>query len=101
VSQNILLDAGPLGLLTNPKKTPLTAACQKWLRAVVAAGYREVRRELMRAQKVKGLAKLDALGEQLQYIPLTTTAMRQAAAFWAQARQQGQPLQVTTPSTPT
>jgi hypothetical protein len=34
---------------------------------------------------------LDALAGQVEYLPLTTAAMRQAAVFWAQARQQGQP----------
>jgi len=27
----------------------------------------------------------------VEYLPLTTAAMRQAAVFWAQARQRGQP----------
>ena len=69
MSKLIILDAGPLGLLTNPKRTAKTIACQKWLQALVAAGHRvlvpeitdyEVRRELLRAKKVKGLGKLDA-----------------------------------------
>jgi predicted nucleic acid-binding protein len=51
----------------------------------------EVRRELLRAEKFQGLARLDALATRLEYLPLTTAAMRQAALFWAKARQQGQP----------
>jgi len=51
----------------------------------------EVRRELLRANKVRGLTRLDALATLLEYLPLTTVAMRQAAVFWAQARQQGRP----------
>ncbi len=51
----------------------------------------EVRRELLRANKTKGIAHLDALGTLVEYLPITTVAMRQAALFWAQARQQGQP----------
>jgi predicted nucleic acid-binding protein len=51
----------------------------------------EVRRELLRANKVKGIAKLDALADLLEYLPITTAAMRRAALFWAQARQQGRP----------
>jgi predicted nucleic acid-binding protein len=51
----------------------------------------EVRRELLRAKKERGLARLDALASRLEYLPLTTAAVRQAAVFWAQARQQGQP----------
>ncbi|MDF5719833.1 MAG: hypothetical protein PUP91_04965 [Rhizonema sp. PD37] len=45
----------------------------------------------MRANKVKGIARLDELARLLEYLPITTVDMRQAALFWAQARQQGQP----------
>jgi predicted nucleic acid-binding protein len=51
----------------------------------------EIRRELLRANKTQGLSHLDALAGLLEYLPITTQAMRQAALFWAQARQQGQP----------
>ncbi|MYC95529.1 MAG: type II toxin-antitoxin system VapC family toxin [Caldilineaceae bacterium SB0661_bin_32] len=51
----------------------------------------ELRRELLRANKTKGIAQLDALENLLEYMPITTNAMHQAAAFWAQARKQGQP----------
>jgi predicted nucleic acid-binding protein len=34
---------------------------------------------------------LDRLAGLLEYLPITTAAMRQAAKFWAQARQQGRP----------
>lgn len=51
----------------------------------------EVRCQLLRANKVSGLTRFDALARLLDYLPLTTAAMRQAAVFWAQARQQGQP----------
>jgi hypothetical protein len=46
----------------------------------------EVRRELLRAKKERGLARLDALASRLKYLPITTAAMRQAAVFWAEAR---------------
>ncbi len=68
----IVLDAGPLGLVTNPRQSPQSLACAKWLQALVAVQERvivpeiadyEVRRELLRAKKVKGLAQLDALVE--------------------------------------
>jgi len=51
----------------------------------------EVRRELLRENKTKGIARLNDLAKFLEYLPITTTAMRQAAQLWAQARQQGQP----------
>ena len=37
------------------------------------------------------ISQLDALADLAEYLPLTTAAMRQAAQFWAQARQQGRP----------
>lgn len=96
----IVLDAGPLGLVTNPRQSPAGLACNKWLQAAIAAGTRvivpeiadyEVRRELLRAEKAEGLARLDALEGLLEYLPLSTIAMRQAAELWATARQKGQP----------
>ena len=96
----VLLDAGPIGLITNPKLSPESTACNLWLQTLVRAGVRviipeiadyEVRRELLRANKVKGIRRLDELANLLEYLPITTDAMRQAALFWAQARQQGQP----------
>jgi hypothetical protein len=49
----------------------------------------EVRRELLRAGKSAGVARLDALGEQLGVLELDASVMRQAAAFWADARRGG------------
>ena len=51
----------------------------------------EVRRELIRARRAAGIERLDAFIEQVEFLPIRTTAMRQAAAFWAAARQQGRP----------
>jgi hypothetical protein len=72
-------------------------ACAKWLQMLIFSGSRviipeitdyEVRRELLRANKLKGIARLDELTQLVEYLPITTNAMRQAALFWAQARQQ-------------
>jgi predicted nucleic acid-binding protein len=100
VNRVIILDSGPLGLITNPKQSPESLSCAQWLQAHLRAGNRmiipeisdyEVRRELLRANKNKGIARLDDLAQLIEYLPLTTIAMRQAAQLWAQARQQGQP----------
>lgn len=100
VSRVVLLDAGLIALVTNPKLSPESTACTQWLQTLVALDIRciipeivdyEVRRELLRANKLKGIARLDELIQVLEYLPITTAAMRQAALFWAQARQQGQP----------
>jgi predicted nucleic acid-binding protein len=100
VNRVILLDTGPLGLVTNPKLSAESVACAQWLQARITAGDRplipeiadyEVRRELLRANKIKGMARLDALARLIEYLPITTLVMRQASELWAQARQQGQP----------
>lgn len=106
----VLLDAGPLGLVTNPKRSPVATACAQWLQSLLNSGWRvilpeicdyEVRRELLRANKPAGVAQLDALAAALEYLPLTTAAMRRAAELWAQARQQGQPTAGDRTMTPT
>ncbi|WP_236143425.1 nuclease [Nostoc sp. CMAA1605] len=100
MNQAIVLDTGPLGLVTNPKVSAESLACTQWLQAHITSGNRviipeiadyEVRRELLRANKSKGIARLDNLAKFIEYLPITTAAMRQAAHFWSQARQQGQP----------
>jgi predicted nucleic acid-binding protein len=100
VSRVIVLDTGPLGLITNPRLSAESLACAQWLQTHVKVGNRvlipeiadyEVRRELLRASKIKSISRLDDLARVLEYLPITTTAMRQAAQLWAQARQQGQP----------
>jgi predicted nucleic acid-binding protein len=100
VSRAVLLDSGPLGLVTNPRQSSQGAACYEWLDSLVTRGVRvvlpeiadyEVRRELWRANKMHGIERLDALGELVEYLPLTTAAIRHAARFWARARQHGQP----------
>jgi predicted nucleic acid-binding protein len=96
VSAAILLDGEPLGILAHPRNPPHVAACRQWLADLRSAGRRvivpeitdyEVRRELLRIRSNNGLINLD----QLEYLPLTTAAMRRAAELWALARQTGQP----------
>ena len=45
----------------------------------------------LRGNKLEGLVQLYQISEMLEYLPINTAAMRQAAQFWAEARQQGQP----------
>ena len=96
----MMLDAGPLGLVTNPKLSPESEACTQWLQTHITSGSRviipeiadyEVRRELLRANKTKGISRLDDLAKSIEYLPITTAAIRKAAKLWAEARQQGQP----------
>lgn len=96
----VLLDTGPLGLVTNPRATPENDACRQWMAALAASGVRvlipeiadyELRRELLRLGRARGVAYLDRLGAAAGYVPITTAAMRLAAELWGQARRQGKP----------
>lgn len=49
----------------------------------------EVRRELLRAGKQRGIGRLDALKGMLRYAPITTPVMLKAAELWAAARKTG------------
>jgi predicted nucleic acid-binding protein len=94
----VLLDAGPLGMITNPKSSPQNEACKDWLASLAYNGIEvvipeiadyEVRRELLRARKERGLDRLDALKGMLGYAAITTSVMLKAAEFWATARKMG------------
>ena len=96
----VVLDSGVLGLVTNPSAAPQPEACKTWLKrlllgdvtvAVPEIADYEVRRELIRADKLRGLRTLDVLRSQLVYIPITSAMMLKAAEIWAQLRKQGQP----------
>jgi predicted nucleic acid-binding protein len=96
----ILLDSTPVGLITNPKATPLAIECQQWLNSLLDRQYHvvlpeiidyEVRRELLRANKINSIRRLDTLKSELAYLPITTEVMLKAAEMWAQVRQQGKP----------
>jgi predicted nucleic acid-binding protein len=100
MNQLILLDTGPLGMVTNPKANPDCQACKQWLSRLEPQGDRvalpeiadyELRRELMRAGKNRGIQQLDQLKTTIPYFPITTEVMLKAAELWAQARNQGYP----------
>lgn len=96
----VLLDAGPLGLVTNPRGTPESQKCKQWMTGLLTQGVRvlvpeiadyEVRRELLRAGRTRGITHLDQLKAAAGYVALTTEVMLHAAEFWAQVRRQGRP----------
>jgi predicted nucleic acid-binding protein len=100
MSRLIVLDSGPLGMVTNPKAKGIPLACQLWLKTLLRRGERvaipeiadyEVRRELLRAGLLRSLHRLDNLKQTLEYIPIQTEAILLAASLWAEARQTGQP----------
>jgi predicted nucleic acid-binding protein len=96
----IILDSGPLSMISHPKATGITLACKKWFDGQIArntvcaisaiADY-EVRRELMRGKKSDGLKLLDDLRNTIRYIPISVEILDKAAELWAQARNQGTP----------
>lgn len=91
----ILLDSAPLGLITNPRSSPLAFECKQWLKSSLSKGYRvvvpeiidyEIRRELLRANKIQGIQRLDHLKTAIGYLPFNTDVMLKAAEFWAKVR---------------
>ncbi len=96
----ILLDAGPLSLITNPRGGPEAEACNLWMEGLLEQGIQifvpeiadyEIRRELLRADKKQGLERLDALKAEVGFAPIKTTIVRKAAEYWAIARNMGRP----------
>ncbi|MEG4916262.1 MULTISPECIES: nucleic acid-binding protein [unclassified Microcoleus] len=101
MSRVIILDSGPLGMVTNPKASSAEIQeCKVWLNSLMRRGEiiilpeiadYEVRRELIRAGKLAGIQRLDELKLQLTYRPLTTEVMLLATQLWADARRRGRP----------
>src|SRR5437899_7476422 len=87
-------------MITNPKSSPETASCKLWFARLSTrdveivipeiADY-EVRRELIRSQRTKGLSRLDWLKATFSYAPITTEIMLRAARFGAVSRSMGRP----------
>ncbi len=106
MSRIVMLDSGPLGMVTNPKTNiVLHQECKLWLDNLPSLGYEvilpeitdyEVRRELLRSNKLAGIRRLDQLKTAITYLPITTETMLLAAQLWAEVRRQGRP---TTDST--
>lgn len=96
----VVLDTGPVGMITNPNASGANRECYQWMESLVLQGAHvwvpeiadyEVRRELLRANKARGLARLDLLKNSIGYLPLSTPIMLKAAELWAQARRSGVP----------
>ena len=62
----VVLDAGPLAIVTNRRESELARSC-------------------------KGVARLDALVDPIGDLPLDSNMMRLAAEIWADARRRGWP----------
>lgn len=96
MARTILLDTGVLGMVTHPAPNrDTTKWFQKELRRSAVfipdiCDY-ELRRELLRAGKRKGLARLDQLRETLPTVAVSFEVLKQAGEFWATARRAGAP----------
>jgi len=96
----VVLDSGPLGLLSNPTATGEPREIREWALHLLDTGATivvpeiadyEVRRELLRAGKPNGLRRLDLLTDGFDFEPLRTSHFRRAAQLWADARNRGLP----------
>ncbi len=96
----IVLDSGPLGLVTNPRGGMDAIACKAWLQDHLDRGSRviipgiadyEVRRELIRANKQAGLHRLEEFRTSLEFLPVNQRDQWRAAELWAQVRALGAP----------
>ncbi len=95
----VLLDSGPLGLVT-PQGGADAQACKHWLTSLPAAGHLtllpeiidyEHRPELLLVGLTQALTRLDLFKANGAYVPVSEDAYLQAAQFWATARGQGLP----------
>src|SRR5436309_271118 len=100
MSQILAVDTGVVGFLTHPRDTPIWRASRAWLDGRKQRGDRiflpeivdyELRREYELTGARRALSRLDNLGLEIEYVPLTTPALRYAAQLWAQVRRQGRP----------
>jgi predicted nucleic acid-binding protein len=78
----------------------LANECREWMREQTVRGVRfclpeitdyEVRRELLRGDKARGIVRLDLLKSSICYLPITTSVMVKAAELWADVRKRGLP----------
>ena len=94
----VILDTTPLGITTGRQDKIETQAIRNWAMSLALRGCKlyvpeiadyEVRRELIRAGKLAGLVRLDLFVNTSEFIPISTSIMRNAAEIWADARNQG------------
>ncbi len=95
----ILLDSGPLGLITNPRGGTEAQACKAWLQTLAPSGHiapvpeiidYEHRREPL-AGLTQAIMRLDGIKAVGAYVPVSEEAYLRAASPWATARRQGIP----------
>jgi len=93
----ILLDASPLSHISHPQASLEVVSwffshLQRGNQFIVSelADY-ELRRELIRAGKTRGIQRLDAFQRTLATCPVTSSILKRAAEMWAETRNRGRP----------
>jgi predicted nucleic acid-binding protein len=95
----ILLDAGPLGMISHPR-ADRNREILEWVTHMLQQGHQlvvpeiadyEVRRELLRSDRTLGLRRLDSLKKELGFLPINSDAMLKAAELWSTVRKKGKP----------
>ncbi len=96
----IVLDSGPLGMISNPRASSENDEAKARLFVWIDNGdivvlpeiadY-EVRRELIRSEKFEGILSLDLFKASLEFLPIDSETMLDAAHLWAEARNVGKP----------
>jgi predicted nucleic acid-binding protein len=97
----LVLDSGPLGVLSSPLANPAAARCHAWMLAVHASNRHhlltseicdfEVRRELLRTNRMDSIDRLEQLLTLVYFMPINRGTMLRAAELWAAARGRGRP----------
>ena len=97
----VLLDSGVLGMVCHSDSTSKEIQeCNEWLEKLLGAGHTvcipeicdyEIRRNLILEELRQSISNLDSLQEVLEYLPLNTAVLLEAAEFWAAAHKQKTP----------
>src|SRR6266513_624141 len=96
--RTLLLDTGPLGQLVHGNKATRNKA-KVWLTSLLLGGAPvripgiadyELRRVLFRRNFADSISRLDNLIATLGYLDMSRSVSKQAAIFWANARNTGQ-----------
>jgi predicted nucleic acid-binding protein len=100
MGRTVILDAGPLWLLTLANGKAPADLCRAWLASLTADGCEivipevadyEVRRMHRHRGATAGIRRLDGLKSAHRFEPITSTIMLRAADVWAQMRTMGRP----------
>lgn len=96
----VILDSGIIFTLCNSLNIKKVVDCQRWFSHLNARGVYfttseicdyEVRRELIRRNKLINIQNLETLRQEIDVLPLTHQVMLKAANLWAVARQNSNP----------